>query len=101
MNPVPFRLNRMECNPEGKSVDLYFTADTETKKFFHILAQCPQSHPFFVKDKGKLVCVGGPPFLPPPFFPPVPDRGTGTCARDRRVLQQLALNVHVKHSDLT
>ena len=30
---------------------------------------------------------------------PVPDRGTG--ARDRRALQQLALNVHVKHSDLT
>ena len=25
----------------------------------------------------------------------------GTCARDRRVLQQIALNVHVKHSDLT
>ena len=25
----------------------------------------------------------------------------GTCARDRRSLQQLALNVHVKHSDLT
>ena len=25
----------------------------------------------------------------------------GTCARDRRVLQQLALNVHIKHSDLT
>ena len=25
----------------------------------------------------------------------------GTCARDRHVLQQLALNVHVKHSDLT
>ena len=24
----------------------------------------------------------------------------GTCARDRRALQQLALNVHVKHSDL-
>ena len=23
------------------------------------------------------------------------------CARDRRALQQLALNVHVKHSDLT
>ena len=23
----------------------------------------------------------------------------GTCARDRRALQQLALNVHVKHSD--
>ena len=36
---------------------------------------------------------------------PVPDRGSeegaGTCARDRRVLQQLALNVHVKHSYLT
>ena len=26
---------------------------------------------------------------------------TGACARDRRALQQLALNVHVKHSDLT
>ena len=25
----------------------------------------------------------------------------GACAHDRRVLQQLALNVHVKHSDLT
>ena len=25
----------------------------------------------------------------------------GTCARDSRALQQLALNVHVKHSDLT
>ena len=25
----------------------------------------------------------------------------GTCARDRRALQQLAMNVHVKHSDLT
>ena len=25
----------------------------------------------------------------------------GTCARDRRALQQLALNVHVKLSDLT
>ena len=25
----------------------------------------------------------------------------GTCARDRHALQQLALNVHVKHSDLT
>ena len=24
-----------------------------------------------------------------------------TCARDRRALQQLALNVHIKHSDLT
>ena len=30
---------------------------------------------------------------------PVPNRGT--CAHDRRALQQLALNVHVKHSDLT
>ena len=32
---------------------------------------------------------------------PVPDRGTDTCARDRRALQQLSLNVHVKHTDLT
>ena len=25
----------------------------------------------------------------------------GTCARDRRALQQIAMNVHVKHFDLT
>ena len=25
----------------------------------------------------------------------------GTCARDRHAIQQLALNVHAKHSDLT
>ena len=25
----------------------------------------------------------------------------GICARDRRALQQLALNVHVKHTELT
>ena len=35
---------------------------------------------------------------------PVPDGQpvkSGTCAHDRRALQQPALNVHVKHSDLT
>ena len=41
----------------------------------------------------------GPPLTPSPFFP-VPERGTSTCARDRHE-QQLTLNVHVKHSDLT
>ena len=39
--------------------------------------------------------AGGP---PPPLLPP---SFSDTCARDRRTLQQLALNVHVKHSDLT
>ena len=45
-----------------------------------------------------------PPLLPHPFFflswtekPAL----AGTCAHDRHALQQLALNVHVKHSDLT
>ena len=41
---------------------------------------------------------------PPPFFllsrTEEPSKG-GTCARDRHALQQLALNVHVKLSDLT
>ena len=41
--------------------------------------------------------VQAPPPPPPPHFFPCP----GTCARDRRALQQLTLNVHVKHSDLT
>ena len=52
-----------------------------------------------------LSCLLFPP--PPPTSAlsfPVPDRGAGlpnTCAHDRRALQQLVLNVHVKHSDLT
>ena len=29
------------------------------------------------------------------------DFWAGTCAHDRHALQQLALNVHIKHSDLT
>ena len=44
-----------------------------------------------------------PPLTPPPFFffPCPRQRSTCTCACDRRALQQLALNVRVKHSDLT
>ena len=49
-------------------------------------------------------CRQSPPLTPsPPLLllsrteEPVKD---GTCARDRRALQQLALNVHVKHSDV-
>ena len=49
-------------------------------------------------------CKWSPLTLFPPFFPlsqtEEPAKAS-TCARDRRVLQQLALNVHVKHSDLT
>ena len=44
------------------------------------------------------------PLLPPhPFFLSRTKKQvkTGTCAPDRRALHQLALNVHVKHSDLT
>ena len=46
-----------------------------------------------------------PPLTPSPHFPPLsrteePAKAV-TCARDRRALQQLALKVHVKHSDLT
>ena len=46
--------------------------------------------------------AGGPPLLPPPCFScPGQRNKASTCARDRRALQQLALNVHVIHSDLT
>ena len=45
-----------------------------------------------------------PPYSVPPFFSlsrtEEPTKA-GTCTRDRRALQQLALNVHVKHSDMT
>ena len=44
------------------------------------------------------------PLTPSPFFflfqTEKPVRAS-TCTRDRRALQQFALNVHVKHSDLT
>ena len=45
-----------------------------------------------------------PPLTPSPLFflsrTEEPAKAS-TCAHDRRALQQLALNVHVKHSDLT
>ena len=43
------------------------------------------------------------PLLPPPFFLSRTEElaKAGTCARDMRALQQHALNVYVKHSDLT
>ena len=52
------------------------------------------------------LCRLSPPLLPPPTFSFFLFRTeelakASTCARDRRVLQELALNVHVKHSDLT
>ena len=43
---------------------------------------------------------GAPPPTHPQSLPPFLAKA-GTCARDRRALQQLATNVHVKHSDLT
>ena len=59
-------------------------------------------------DPGRTACTPlYPPVqavAPPPFFPLFRTEDlakAGTCARDRRVLQQLALNVHVKHLDLT
>ena len=45
-----------------------------------------------------------PPYSLPPFFflsQREEPAKAGTCARDRYALQQLAVNVHVKHSDLT
>ena len=41
------------------------------------------------------------PLLFPPLFRTDEPVKAGTCAHDRRALQQLALNVHVKHSELT
>ena len=44
------------------------------------------------------------PLLPNPLFflsQTEESAKAGICARDRHALQQLALNVHVKHSDLT
>ena len=46
--------------------------------------------------------AGGPPFIPSPLFflsQTEEPAKVGTCARDRRALQQLALNVHIELSD--
>ena len=47
--------------------------------------------------------AGGPPYSPSLFFltRTTEPAKAGTCARDRRALQQLVLNVNVKHFDLT
>ena len=58
---------------------------------------------FVPASAGALALLPPPP--PPVVFFPLSlteePAKVGTCARDRRALQQLALNVHVKHSDLT
>ena len=47
-------------------------------------------------------CRRSAPLLPPFFLSQTEEpANAGTCARDRGALQQLALNVHAKHSDLT
>ena len=48
-------------------------------------------------------CRWSPPYSLPPFFflsRTEEPMKSGTCAHDRHVLQQLARNVHIKHSDL-
>ena len=45
-----------------------------------------------------LSCISQSPFF---LFQTEEPAKAGTCAHDRCALQQLALNVHVKHSDLT
>ena len=70
----------------------------------------PELHDWCNKGRGMYSLVAcrqcrlpPPSLLPFPFFPlsrTEEPAKVGTCARDRRALQQLALNVHVKHSDL-
>ena len=62
----------------------------------------PVLHDWYNKGRGMCYPLSGMVLMNDPLLLmriPAPDRGT--CARDRRQLQQLALNVHVKHSDLT
>ena len=64
----------------------------------------PATEPGRTAGTTLYLLVQAPPPPPPSLFPTVPDSGAGeagTCARDRQALQLLALNVHVKLSDLT
>ena len=56
----------------------------------------PRSDCLFSLVPAIAGCHPPPPLLPPPFF-----SLSRTCVSDKCALQQLALNVHVKHSDLT
>ena len=80
------------------STILYFSADRlNCASFLHWNVHI--SLWFNPKGHSKFHTNSNHPYsLPPPFFSCL---GQRTCARGRRTLQQLALNVHVKHSDLT
>ena len=66
----------------------------------------PQNHPPPATDSACTHLYSPVQAAPPPLFPPPPPplfrtedpAKAGTCARDKRALQQLALTVHVKHS---
>ena len=64
----------------------------------------PQNNPPPATDSGQTART---PLYTPVQAPPPPPPHTlfcpdsSTCVRDRRALQKLALNVHVKHSDMT
>ena len=94
------------CTVKIAHIFLWFNPTRHSK--FHNTS----NHPPPATDSGRTART--PLYLPPvqavpPYFRPhfiflswtEELAFAGTCARDRHALQQLALNVHVKHSELT
>ena len=91
-----FSADRLNCTkfPSLKCAHISLWLNPTGHSKFHNIS----NHPPPTTDSGTCL-------LPPPLFcflswTEEPAKA-GTCASDRRALQQLALNVHVEHSDLT
>ena len=113
-NWFPLSLSLSECTsticpmpfPSLKCVHISLWLNPTGHSKFHNTS----NHPPPVTDSGRTahtplyppVQAVPPPLFPPPFFfLSQTEEPAGTCVCDRCVLQQLALNVHIKHSDLT
>ena len=126
LGPISATFGLLNSNSPRSSTILYFSADRPNcAKFPSLNAQIflfwlnptghskfhnTSKHPPPAIDSGRTARtplyppVQAVPLTPSPFCflsrTEEPAKA-GTCARDRHALQQLALNVHVKHSDLT
>ena len=94
--------------PPGGPIELFsFRCSTEGIKkrgMHHSVSVCYLPRSDYLYSLVPTIAGGPPSIASPPFLflsRTEEQAKAGTCARDRRALQQLALNVHVKHSDLT
>ena len=85
------------CKLESCELDSSSCRSMRTNVYFVRIAIAADETNIFICDQTlRLLALSCTSQCSPP-----PPPNTGTCAHDRCALQQLDLNVHVKHSDLT